>query len=159
MSDDAGDTQWMTYAELAAACGIDRRSAMRRKWRREKGKDGRIRVAVPLAYLASQATDDQPSDTPHDTSSDIFRATTALEKSLATLQKQLKRECNRADATAARAVDAQARAEQAEVRERELCGRMAELRAELRDLKAEASEWAAWSIWRRLRWAFTGGRG
>jgi hypothetical protein len=63
-SDDRGDIRWLTYAELGQARGISTASAtrlaFRRKWRRQPGNDGIVRVAVP-------ADEDQPrSDKPHD---------------------------------------------------------------------------------------------
>lgn len=55
MGDDGGDTRWMTYAELAQARGIKEPAAVRlvqrRRWERQPGNDGSMRVAVPLAEL------------------------------------------------------------------------------------------------------------
>lgn len=64
--------QSLTYSELAQALGITRESArqlaMRRRWPRRTGNDGRARVAVPVSELASPR--DPPSDTPSITPDD-----------------------------------------------------------------------------------------
>jgi len=60
MDDARGDVRWLTYDELAALRGISRdsatRLAMRRRWARRAGNDGKARVAVPL----------DPDRPPHD---------------------------------------------------------------------------------------------
>lgn len=64
------DTRLMTYDEIAEACGISRESArqlvMRRRWRKEKGNDGRARVEVPIEKLPSGYTSDDTSSNPSD---------------------------------------------------------------------------------------------
>jgi uncharacterized protein YggE len=49
------ETRWLSYAELAEAWVISKRAAIRltnrRQWQRQKGDDGRIRVAVPESEL------------------------------------------------------------------------------------------------------------
>src|SRR5215218_4136753 len=53
MSD--GSVKWMSYDELAAAIGINRESArqlaIRKRWGRRKGNDGKARVGVPEEVL------------------------------------------------------------------------------------------------------------
>jgi hypothetical protein len=53
--DDAGEVRWMTYAEAAAALGVDpdsvARRARRQGWERMPGNDGTMRIAVPLSVL------------------------------------------------------------------------------------------------------------
>ena len=51
--DDVGnDVRWLSYGELGHARGISTASAIRlvfrRKWRRQDGNDGTVRVAVPI---------------------------------------------------------------------------------------------------------------
>jgi hypothetical protein len=51
--DDIGDdVRWLSYSELGQARGISTASAIRlvfrRKWRRQDGNDGTVRVAVPV---------------------------------------------------------------------------------------------------------------
>jgi hypothetical protein len=51
--DDVGDdVKWLSYGELGQARGISTASAIRlvfrRKWRRQDGNDGTVRVAVPI---------------------------------------------------------------------------------------------------------------
>jgi hypothetical protein len=51
--DDVGDdVRWLSYGELGQARGISTASAIRlvfrRKWRRQDGNDGTVRVAVPV---------------------------------------------------------------------------------------------------------------
>lgn len=54
MPDDDG-ARWMTYAQLAAALGVEVESAKRRavrgRWPRRMGNDQRMRVAVPATVL------------------------------------------------------------------------------------------------------------
>src|SRR5689334_3994425 len=53
--DVSRDTVSLTYEELAARLGIDmqsaRRRALRQRWPKTRGNDGRARVAVPAAVL------------------------------------------------------------------------------------------------------------
>lgn len=52
---DTGNTQWMSYDELASIRGITRdaakRLSFRRKWGRTRGNDNTSRIAVPIAEL------------------------------------------------------------------------------------------------------------
>jgi flagellar biosynthesis GTPase FlhF len=57
--DEVGDDwTWLTYRELGHARGISTASAIRlafrRKWRRQGGNDGTVRVAVPVDEAAPQ---------------------------------------------------------------------------------------------------------
>jgi hypothetical protein len=55
MADSDPDVRWMTYAEAAAALGVNPESVARRmrrdNWARHKGNDNRPRVAVPVKVL------------------------------------------------------------------------------------------------------------
>lgn len=52
------DTKWLSYEELGQALRIApasaKRLAMRRKWAKKPGNDGRTRVAVPLERLEAE---------------------------------------------------------------------------------------------------------
>jgi predicted nuclease with TOPRIM domain len=83
MSDDV-EIRWVSYTELAEARGIDRLSAIRiardKKWRKQKGNDGTIRVAVPRNFL--EAKQRRPSDTPSEIPKEITRKIIGLESRL-----------------------------------------------------------------------------
>ncbi len=72
--DDMGDgsTRWLSYEEMGAALGITtesaKRLAMRHKWPRRPGNDGRAFVAVPEERLqgAQLAAGDVTNDVSHD---------------------------------------------------------------------------------------------
>ena len=55
-----GASRWLTYDDMAAALGITaesaKRLAMRRKWPRRPGNDGRALVAVPEDRITDAAT-------------------------------------------------------------------------------------------------------
>lgn len=64
------DTKSLTYAELGEVLGITaasaKRLAIRRKWPKAAGNDGRSRVTVPVEYLEQErpaAGDDASDDT------------------------------------------------------------------------------------------------
>jgi hypothetical protein len=52
-----GDTVWLTYASLAERLGVEvasaQRRALRARWTRQPGNDGRTLVLVPLSALTS----------------------------------------------------------------------------------------------------------
>src|SRR3954467_3075583 len=59
------DVRWLTYDEMAQELRITRESArqlaIRKRWPRNKGNDGKARIGVPEDALTS---DDTPSATP-----------------------------------------------------------------------------------------------
>ncbi len=59
-----GATRWLTYDDMAVALGITpesaKRLAMRRKWPRRPGNDGRALVAVPEDRITDAATHGTP---------------------------------------------------------------------------------------------------
>ena len=68
---DMGDaTRWLTYDDMATALGITpesaKRLAMRRKWPRRPGNDGRALVAVPEDRLSQAAIGDDVDDSEGD---------------------------------------------------------------------------------------------
>ena len=84
------DFRWLTYAELAAMRGISRTSAerlvLRRRWRKQKGNDGAVRVSVPATFLTSP---DASPDTSPDLSPDLRARIKDLEAELASIIEQL----------------------------------------------------------------------
>jgi hypothetical protein len=67
---------WLTYDELAARLGIERESARqqvkRKRWARQNGNDGKVRIAVPEEALSTKSepgteggTDPVPEPVPH----------------------------------------------------------------------------------------------
>lgn len=55
MADTDPDLRWMTYAEAAAALGVNPESVAKRtrrnSWRRRTGNDGKPRIGVPVSAL------------------------------------------------------------------------------------------------------------
>src|SRR3954465_1861149 len=53
--EDAKDTRWMSYGEIAQLRGTDTESAIRlvrrRKWPKRQANDGTVRVAIPADVL------------------------------------------------------------------------------------------------------------
>jgi dsDNA-specific endonuclease/ATPase MutS2 len=97
MGDVGNDVRWMSYAELGQVRGISTASAtrlaFRRKWRRQSGNDGTVRVAVPIDEAKPQkAREDKDDDR-----ADITRAVTALETAVSTLRDQFEHERGRAE--------------------------------------------------------------
>jgi predicted RNase H-like nuclease (RuvC/YqgF family) len=64
--------RWLSYDEIAAALDISRESArqlaIRKRWARQRGNDGKARVGVPDEELQARTSHDTPPDTPSDTS-------------------------------------------------------------------------------------------
>lgn len=118
-ADDDSDRRWLTYAELAAARGIDRQSARRLasrlKWRRQKDNQGIVRVYVPATKTDPQrGKADTSAHTSAAASADISRVIRVLEAAVASLREQSERDRGRADQAETRAIEADRRAAQAE---------------------------------------------
>jgi hypothetical protein len=103
MSDETEETRWLSYAELAEARGIDLASAIRtvrnRRWPKQKGNDGKVRVAVPWEFLEAKR---------HDTREDtleITRKIAVLETKVEMLTAEVHRERSRADAAEVRGAE------------------------------------------------------
>jgi hypothetical protein len=164
MDGDTDGTRWLSYAELADARRISKRSAIRltfrHRWPRQKGNDGTVRVAVPLSELDRKQ--EEKADTDDDIGDDIrddvpvkSRLINALEAAIAELRAraeqdkgEISRERGRADA--AEAELQLAREKMAELREARAAAitkadaaesRVDDLMAEIRELgkgRAEA---------------------
>ena len=149
--DDGGE--WVSYSELAQRRGIDRdsasRLAVRHRWRRRKGNDGRAHVLVPADYL-SPAVVDSPPDSPLDMSprhvAVLEAAIAALEAAQKATLEALERERGRVDAAEARADRIEQRADRVEVAAAEL---EAQLRGQVEALTAAAAQRAPLT-WRDL---------
>jgi hypothetical protein len=118
---DGRDVHWMSYAELGQLRGTSaataRRMANRKRWRKQAGNDGTVRVAVPVNVSPARET---PRETERETSRDMLpQAMVALETAIATLTDQLAK----ADA---RAMAATARADAAEAEHQRIAGEMAQ---------------------------------
>lgn len=94
------ETKSLTYDELGIALGITaasaKRLAIRRKWPKTPGNDGRSRVTVPLERLeeaSKRAADDTASDDTggitSDTTGDITHVLNILSQHIAKLEKEL----------------------------------------------------------------------
>lgn len=90
------ETKSLTYDELGIALGITaasaKRLAIRRKWSKAPGNDGRTRVTVPLERLeeaSKRAADDITSDVTSDTAGDITHVVNILSQHIAKLEKEL----------------------------------------------------------------------
>lgn len=111
MDDDRDDVRWMTYIELGKSRGITTASAtrlaFRRKWRRQGGNDGTVRVAVPLDETKPKCdiTHDDRDDVAPKTSPDVHRLV-ALEAAIAAKDATI-------DALTVRAERAEAEADRA----------------------------------------------
>jgi len=114
---DGGDSaRWMTFAELGAARGISKASAIklirRHGWRRQRDNQGHVRALVPLTWAEREGDGepDSPAGSPPDVSPDagvVAGALAALKTAVMTLREQL-------DAANARAERAETRADRAE---------------------------------------------
>ncbi len=83
----------MTYAEAAKVMGVQvdsvKRRARNRRWKRENGNDGLVRVGVPLSAIPDCPPDcpsDHPRDNPPDNQGDIIH----LEKQVSALETEVR---------------------------------------------------------------------
>jgi hypothetical protein len=97
------DTKSLTYDELGQALGITpasaKRLAIRRRWPKAPGNDGRTRVTVPAEYLETSkraaddiTNDDTSGDTggvTSDATGDITHALSILSQHIARLEEEL----------------------------------------------------------------------
>jgi hypothetical protein len=133
--DAANDFKWLSYGELSQARGISTASAIRlafrRKWRRQDGNDGTVRVAVPVDEAKPQA---EVTDSDADgVGRDIGQVVGLLETAATMLRERGEAADGMLAALHANAEEALARAEAATATERE-----ARRRAEVATAGAEA---------------------
>jgi pilus assembly protein FimV len=165
-SDASRDTVSLTYQELADRLGIDvqsaRRRALRSRWPKVPGNDGRARVNVPATVLpaagattaatvaATSAAPAAPVPATSEALSHLLSRAAKAEGESATLREQVESERGRADRAEARAAQAEREREAAKVAaaaaEREAAVRR---EAEARERQAreaaerELAEWTA----------------
>ena len=79
---------WLSHADIAKALGTSpeaaRQKAIRGRWRRQRGNDGRALVLVDLEAEQARTRPDAHTKRPHDT-----RTVAALEAHIATLQADI----------------------------------------------------------------------
>jgi hypothetical protein len=120
--DDVGDDlRWLSYRELGQARGLSTASAIRlayrRKWRRQDGNDGTVRVAVPVDEANPQR---EVADSDGDgVGRDIGQAVSLLETAAAMLRERGEEADMMLAALNANAEEALALAEAETVTERE----------------------------------------
>lgn len=96
------DEKWLTYEELGEALGITpasaKRLAIRRKWMKRPGNDGRARVAVPVERLAATRTvtpdagddaDVEAGDDASDVAGDVSPVVGVLTRHIERLEEEL----------------------------------------------------------------------
>jgi hypothetical protein len=142
MRDDEDDIRWMTYAELGKVREISTASAtrlsFRRKWRRQGGNDGVVRVAVPL-HEAKPHSDKTPDDGDDDRGY-IIRTVSTLEVAVSTLREQLERERGRTDRAEERAGKAEEGREVERKRANQAEAETGTLRLQLEQARREAQD-------------------
>jgi chromosome segregation ATPase len=122
---DDPEIRWVSYAELAEARGIDRLSAVRiarnRRWQKQKGNDGTIRVAVPRNFLETKRRDKgRLPEHPLEIPSEVTRKIIGLETRVELLNDELERERRGIAGLREERAAANARAEAAEARARDM---------------------------------------
>jgi len=145
---------WLTYAGLAKALGTTpeaaRQKAIRGRWRRQRGNDGKALILVDLeAEKASHAPRKRPDEHPAGRP-DERRIIEALESHIATLK---------GDIAKGEALAEQRRGEVEAARERldamvaelvALSKLMAEQTAAVDNARAELAAYRSWPWWKRL---------
>jgi hypothetical protein len=97
--------RWVSFAELAAARGVDKASAIRlvrrRGWRRQRDNQGHVRALVPETWLSSP--EDRLPDSPGDNPPDTLPGLSVHTRALATLEEAVTGLTRRAEQAEARA--------------------------------------------------------
>jgi hypothetical protein len=138
---------WLTYRELADRLGVSveaaRRRALRARWAKQAGNDGRSRVLLPDDYDVDRRPDGAPDARPDalgEKSVPSGRLVAALEAHVETLKAQLAAAEARASAADVRAVDEAAKTAQA----------IAAFESLAQRLEAMAAQHAIKPWWQRL---------
>ena len=141
MSD--GSVKWMSYDELAAAMGINRESArqlaIRKRWGRRKGNDGKARVGVPEDTLRPDprpATGPSTSESMSSAPSDVTAAVQVLTRHIERLEQELATAKERADEQASGMLEMRSERDA-------LAARLEALRTVLEIEKQRTNEWKA----------------
>lgn len=151
MADSDRDVRWMTYAEAAAALGVNPESVAkrmrRRGWATRKGNDGKPRVAVPVTVLPIVP------DSPLDAAPSATAINPPLSPEVAGLVLALAAQLQNATAQSERLdaalLDAVRQASAAEGEARALRNSLAAAEARADRLEAEVTRLARQSWWRR----------
>jgi predicted RNase H-like nuclease (RuvC/YqgF family) len=89
--------RWLTYDEIATEMGIERESArqlaIRKRWVRRRGNDGKARVGVPeeeLQARTADATPQIPSDSPSNSTAPDPSVIQVLTRHISRLEEEIK---------------------------------------------------------------------
>jgi hypothetical protein len=125
---------WLTYRELAVRLGVSveaaRRRALRARWVKQAGNDGKSRVLLPDDYEIDRRPDGAPDvrpDAAREKSAQSTHLIAALEAHVETLKAQLAAAEGRAAASDARASEESAKTAQAIQAFEQLAQRLEEL--------------------------------
>jgi methyl-accepting chemotaxis protein len=163
---------WMTYAELAEALGTTaeaaRQKAIRGRWRRQLGNDGKARILVDLeaekaAHTPRKRPDERPDGRPdeHRTVEALEAHIDTLKEALAVASKQAEAASTRVDQLTGELVELSEQqrqeAEAASKRIDDLVGELVEMAKRMADqtavadnLRTEFEAYRARPWWRRL---------
>lgn len=156
------DARRLTYAELAAVRGISRASAerlvRRKRWPRQVGNDGVVRVTIPQDETApdkpGNGADRHPEHPAPDSSLSASAATPdimgVIREVMAPLTEQLARERERVDRAERKVEELDLALADARTAERIAA-------AEAAALRAAADQQHGWPLLRRLLWAIRRG--
>ena len=153
---DGGGARWMSFAELGAARGISKASAIklvrRHGWRRQRDNQGHVRALVPLTWAEGDRAgerDSLPDSTP-DNQPDtglVAGALAALETAVLSLTERALAAERRADSAEAVIAGERARADRAEtdrtderLRADDLRDRLIKMQQQLADAHATLQE-------------------
>lgn len=144
------DCRSMTYAEIAAARGISALSAerlvRRRRWPKQLGNDGTVRVLVPADEARPASARHPGGRQPGRPPADVLPAIReAIRETIQPLQEQLQAANRRAERAEERAEAERARADREHERADQAERRVAELLAE------KAAPARRWWLWKRRR--------
>ena len=145
---------WLTYSGLAKALGTTpeaaRQKAIRGRWRRQRGNDGKALVLVDLeAEKASHAPRKRPEEHPSGRP-DERRAIEALESHIATLKGDIAKSEALAEQRRGEVEVAQKRLDDVVAELVALSNLIAEQSTEVVNARAELATYRSWPWWKRL---------
>ena len=146
MPGESADGRWLSYSELAEIRGIDVRSAIRtvrnRRWSKQRGNDGKIRVLVPTEFLDGRRRD--PPEIPSEIRTEIPPEITAK---ISRLEAKVEALTEQRDKAEARVSELTEQVTELRVREGAAMARADELRGVVDRLTA----WPGAAAWARLQ--------
>ncbi len=148
--------RWLTYDEIAAEMSIERESArqlaIRKRWARQRGNDGKARVGVPEEELQARTgdgTSQSPSDDPSDNTGDetsvihvLTRHIRRLEAEIEALKEDRAADKSERDVERDRLLSEITAHKQDLDAERLIASQVGTLRTVIDDLKSERDRWA-----------------